>query len=82
MYFVNCVCNPFLYSLLSQIFRMEVHNLLSNVINCNPIFKKSSMKSEHYGRSQENKSNSMVLCKNEKVATSLTNPIVGTIDIA
>ena len=83
MYFVNCVCNPFLYSLLSQSFRLECHKLLSNtIINCSLIFKKSFVKSEHhYGLCQENKSNSMVLYKNEKVDTSLINP-VRTIDIA
>ena len=80
MYFVNCVCNPFLYSLLSQSFRTECHILLSNMVKFSPNFKKWFVKAEDNGCCQENKSNSMVVCKNEKVSTALINPVT-TIDI-
>ena len=82
MYFVNCVSNPFLYSLLSQSFRTECHILLSNMVKFSPNFKKWFVKAEDYGCCQENnnKSNSMVVCENEKVSTALINPVT-TIDI-
>ena len=48
MYFVNCVSNPFLYSLLSQSFRTECHILLSNMVKFSPNFKKWFVKAEDY----------------------------------
>ena len=80
MYFVNCVSNPFLYSLLSQSFRTECHILLSNMVKVSPNFKKWFVKAEDNGCYQENKSNSMVVYENEKVSTALINPVT-TIDI-
>ena len=80
MYFVNCVSNPFLYSLLSQSFRTECHILLSNMVKFSPNFKKGFVKAEDYKNNNKNKSNSMVVCENEKVSTALINPVT-TIDI-
>lgn len=54
MYFVNCVCNPFLYSLLSQRFRLGFHILLTNAFNCNKIVVQSFMNfSNGYSRSPQ-----------------------------
>ena len=54
MYFVNCVCNPFLYSLLSQRFRLGFHILLTNAFSCNKIVVQSFMNfSNGYSRSPQ-----------------------------